>query len=304
MAAIEKAGYRPGEQIALALDAAASELGGESAGAFRYALAGEGKQGLSADDLIALYAEWCSAYPLVSIEDGLAEGDWTAAAPEPRARRARAAGRRRHLRHQPRDPPPRHRAGGRQRAPGQGQPDRHPDRDARGGRPGALGGWANVISHRSGETRTPPSPISRSPRAAARSRPAPPAAATGWPSTTGCCVSRRSSRGGGLPGPRRLPAIPRVTVAAQADSARPPTVRSLLSALLVFLVLVLATAALKGWRDLQKATAREADLRARVERRDCGSTPCASASRTSRRIPPPSNGWRAASSGWSSPATS
>jgi len=76
MAAIEKAGYRPGEQIALALDAAASELGGESAGAFRYALAGEGKQGLSADDLIALYAEWCSAYPLVSIEDGLAEGDW------------------------------------------------------------------------------------------------------------------------------------------------------------------------------------------------------------------------------------
>ena len=56
-----------------------------------------------------------------------------------------------------------------------------------------------------------------------------------------------------------------MTVAAQADSARPRPFRSLLSALLVFLVLVLATAALKGWRDLQKATAREADLRARVE---------------------------------------
>jgi enolase len=76
MAAIEKAGYRPGEQIALALDAAASELGAESAGSFRYELAGEGRKGLSADDLIALYSDWCSAYPLVSIEDGLAEGDW------------------------------------------------------------------------------------------------------------------------------------------------------------------------------------------------------------------------------------
>jgi enolase len=76
MAAIEKAGYRPGEQVALAIDAAASELAEETGGALRYRLAGEGREGLSADDLIGLYEEWCGAYPLVSIEDGLAEGDW------------------------------------------------------------------------------------------------------------------------------------------------------------------------------------------------------------------------------------
>ncbi|PYQ59894.1 MAG: phosphopyruvate hydratase [Acidobacteria bacterium] len=84
--AIEKAGYKPGSQIALALDVAASELveegdkpKGEKKKAkrgTRYALAGEGRKGLSSSDLIALYREWLDAYPLVSIEDGLAEGDW------------------------------------------------------------------------------------------------------------------------------------------------------------------------------------------------------------------------------------
>jgi enolase len=76
VAAIELAGYRPGDQIALALDAAASELGAETPQGYRYELAGEGKKGLTADDLVALYRDWCAAYPLVSIEDGLAEGDW------------------------------------------------------------------------------------------------------------------------------------------------------------------------------------------------------------------------------------
>ncbi len=75
MIAIERAGYRPGHDIALAFDAAASELAEEGAPG-RYALAGEGKKGLSAQDLIALYRDWVGAYPLVSIEDGLAEGDW------------------------------------------------------------------------------------------------------------------------------------------------------------------------------------------------------------------------------------
>ncbi len=75
-AAIEKAGYRPGEQVALAIDAAASEFGEEGPGGHRYRLDGEGKEGLSADDLINLYEEWCRAFPIVSIEDGLAEGDW------------------------------------------------------------------------------------------------------------------------------------------------------------------------------------------------------------------------------------
>jgi len=76
MKAIEKAGYRPGEQIGLALDVAASELiqGSNGKGA-SYALPGEGRSKLAAADLIALYAEWLGAYPLVSIEDGLAEND-------------------------------------------------------------------------------------------------------------------------------------------------------------------------------------------------------------------------------------
>ena len=75
--AIDKAGYTPGEQIALALDVAASELGEGKDGEdpATYSLAGEGKSGLAAADLIALYARWLDAYPLVSIEDGLAEGD-------------------------------------------------------------------------------------------------------------------------------------------------------------------------------------------------------------------------------------
>src|SRR3954464_7346596 len=88
--AIGKAGYTPGKQIALALDVAASELvekveksekkkgkgKDKEKETVRYALAGEGRSGLTSSDLIALYREWLDAYPLVSIEDGLAEGDW------------------------------------------------------------------------------------------------------------------------------------------------------------------------------------------------------------------------------------
>jgi enolase len=72
MEAIEGAGYRPGEQVALALDVAASEFYSDGS----YDLAGEGRTGLDADDLIATYRELVEAFPIVSIEDGLAEGDW------------------------------------------------------------------------------------------------------------------------------------------------------------------------------------------------------------------------------------
>ena len=72
VAAIKDAGYVPGEQVAIALDAAGSELRtGEG-----YFLPGEGRHGLTADDLIALYEEWIQEFPIVSIEDGLAEDDW------------------------------------------------------------------------------------------------------------------------------------------------------------------------------------------------------------------------------------
>jgi enolase len=72
MEAIEEAGYAPGEQVALALDVAASEFCDNGV----YNLAGEGRTGLSADDLIATYQELVEAFPIVSIEDGLAESDW------------------------------------------------------------------------------------------------------------------------------------------------------------------------------------------------------------------------------------
>jgi len=72
VAAIEDAGYAPGKDIAIALDAAGSELRtGEG-----YFLPGEGRHGLTAEDLITLYQEWIRDFPIVSIEDGLAEDDW------------------------------------------------------------------------------------------------------------------------------------------------------------------------------------------------------------------------------------
>jgi enolase len=74
MQAIEAAGYRPGEQIALALDVAASELWDEASG--RYVLAGEGGRALEAEALVELYAGLAGRYPLVSIEDGMDEDDW------------------------------------------------------------------------------------------------------------------------------------------------------------------------------------------------------------------------------------
>jgi enolase len=69
--AIERAGYRPGEDCALALDPAATELYQDG----RYTLARE-KRSLDAREMSDLYAEWAKRYPIVSIEDGLAEDDW------------------------------------------------------------------------------------------------------------------------------------------------------------------------------------------------------------------------------------
>jgi enolase len=68
---IEAAGYRPGEQIAIALDPAASEFFKDDA----YVLEGEGVRKAS-DEMISFWADWCDRYPIVSIEDGLAETDW------------------------------------------------------------------------------------------------------------------------------------------------------------------------------------------------------------------------------------
>jgi enolase len=70
--AIGQAGYKPGEQIALALDPAASEFYKDGA----YVLAGEGGKKLTSTQMVDYYAGLCERYPIVSIEDGLAEDDW------------------------------------------------------------------------------------------------------------------------------------------------------------------------------------------------------------------------------------
>lgn len=71
MRSIEAAGYRVGEDIALALDAASTEFFKDG----KYHLAGEGKI-LGSDEMIRYYEDLCGKYPIVSIEDGLAEDDW------------------------------------------------------------------------------------------------------------------------------------------------------------------------------------------------------------------------------------
>ena len=72
MTAIEIAGYTAGEQIAIALDVAASELINESG---KYVLHSENRE-LTSAELVAYYADLCAKYPIVSIEDGLSEDDW------------------------------------------------------------------------------------------------------------------------------------------------------------------------------------------------------------------------------------
>ena len=71
MEAIEKAGYKAGEEIAIALDVAASELVVEGG----YRLESENRT-VTADELTAYYEDLCAKYPIVSIEDGLSEDDW------------------------------------------------------------------------------------------------------------------------------------------------------------------------------------------------------------------------------------
>jgi enolase len=72
LAAIEAAGYKPGEQIFIALDPASSELFEDGV---TYNLKKEGRR-LSGTEMVDFYAEWVNKYPILSIEDGLAEDDW------------------------------------------------------------------------------------------------------------------------------------------------------------------------------------------------------------------------------------
>ncbi|GIL12261.1 MAG: enolase [Chloroflexota bacterium] len=71
MEAIEKAGYRPGEQVRIALDPAASEIYRDG----KYHLDIEGRV-LTGEEMVEFWADWVSRYPIISLEDGLAENDW------------------------------------------------------------------------------------------------------------------------------------------------------------------------------------------------------------------------------------
>ncbi|HOI93400.1 MAG TPA: phosphopyruvate hydratase [Syntrophobacter fumaroxidans] len=72
MQAIEAAGYRPGEDIYIAIDAAASEFYKDGS----YHMSAEQNPTKSAEEMIAFYEAWVERYPLICIEDGMAEGDW------------------------------------------------------------------------------------------------------------------------------------------------------------------------------------------------------------------------------------
>jgi enolase len=70
--AIQQAGYKPGEEIAIALDPAVSELYQEG----KYVFKKSDRSAKSSDDMVRFWAKWANDYPIVSIEDGLAEDDW------------------------------------------------------------------------------------------------------------------------------------------------------------------------------------------------------------------------------------
>jgi enolase len=70
--AIQQAGYKPGEQIAIALDPAASEFYQDG----KYVFKKSDKSTKSSEDMVRFYAKWVKDYPIVSLEDGLAEDDW------------------------------------------------------------------------------------------------------------------------------------------------------------------------------------------------------------------------------------
>lgn len=72
--AIEKAGYKPGVDVFIALDAASSEFYSEERGVYVFESTGEE---LTSEQMVDFWADWCEKYPIVSIEDGFAEDDWS-----------------------------------------------------------------------------------------------------------------------------------------------------------------------------------------------------------------------------------
>jgi enolase len=147
MKSVEQAGYRPGDDVVLALDCAATEYYRDGA----YRMEGEGRT-FSPEEMVGFLAELAAAYPIASIEDGMAEDDW-----EGWKLLTDRIGSNVQLvaticRHQPQAPAPGHQWRHRQFAAGQGQPDRHAQRDAEAVSTAQRASYTAVMSHRSGET--------------------------------------------------------------------------------------------------------------------------------------------------------
>ena len=183
MEAIQAAGYKPGKDIAIAIDPAASSF--YSGRAYDLARSCQGCK--TSEEIVALYGRWLDAYPIVSIEDGLDENDWTGFAKQNAAQGARI------------------------QIVGDDIFVTNPAFVRRGIAEKAANavlikliqigtvsetihtiglcreaGWRYVISHRSGETEDTLIADFAVAMGAARSRLAPPAAANASPSTTGC----------------------------------------------------------------------------------------------------------------------
>ncbi len=73
--AVQQAGYKAGEDVFIALDVASSELWNDETQSYEFKKSGEKTR--TAQEMVALYEDWVRQYPIISIEDGLAEGDWT-----------------------------------------------------------------------------------------------------------------------------------------------------------------------------------------------------------------------------------
>ena len=72
--AVVQAGYKPGDTVYVALDVASSELWNDGANTYEFKKSGDKTR--TADEMVRLYEDWVRQYPIISIEDGLAEGDW------------------------------------------------------------------------------------------------------------------------------------------------------------------------------------------------------------------------------------
>ena len=124
--AIEAAGYKPGEQIAIALDPASSEFYDKEKR--KYVFKKSDKRELSSEEMVHFYDNWARQYPIVSLEDGLAEDDWAGwKLLTDKLGSTDSAGGRRFVCHKHQAPAARHRRGRGEFDPDQGQPDRHAD---------------------------------------------------------------------------------------------------------------------------------------------------------------------------------